>query len=85
MRLPTFRESLSKIAAHDESTVPQAVVACDGRAEIARADDGDAVRMVGAEDSLDAVDEQRDIVPDAALAERAEEGQVPADLRGIHV
>ena len=48
--------SLSKIADDDEPVLAQPVVARDRRAEVARADEREPVRVVGAEDLLDAVD-----------------------------
>ena len=81
------RSHLARIAVeerrHHEAARPQAVVLRDGRAQIARADDRDPLHVVRAEDVLDAIAEQLDVVADAPLAELPEVREVSANLRGV--
>ena len=82
-RCPTLRGSLSKMRRDDEAARAQAVVAARSPSRVARADEREAMRVVRAEDALDAIDEQRDVVADAALAELTEVREVAPDLRGV--
>ena len=66
-----------------ETSRPQAVVLGDRRSQVSGADDRDALHVVGAEDVLDAVGEQLDVVADSALAELAEVREIAADLSGV--
>jgi hypothetical protein len=43
------------------------------------------MNMMRPEDLLNSIDQQRDVVPDAPLAELPEIGEIPAYLRGIYL
>src|SRR5262245_14246084 len=83
------RAHLVRVGVEDRGD-PEPVVgedpgAGDRLAEVARAEQGDVVLPRGAQDLPDLADQQVDVVADAALAELAESGQVPADLSRVDV
>ena len=84
-RVPTLRGSLSNIPATMKPRVRSPSYWAIARTEVARSDDREPLDVVRAEDALDAVDEQSDVVAHPALAELPEVRQVAPDLRGIHL
>src|SRR5919107_55113 len=71
---------------HDtEPVVGEDVRRGDRLAEVAGAEERDVVLAGGAQDLADLRNERVDVVAHAALAELAEAGEVPADLRRVDV
>ena len=83
--LPTFFSSVSKTATILEAVVGEDLRPRDRLAQVAGAEQGDVVAAGGAQDLADLRDERVDVVAHAALAELAEAGQIPADLRRVDV